>query len=68
MSQTALEKDVCGTTVAGAPVERYTLRNAHGAAARILTLGATVTELWMPDARGQLADRRPLPHREDDER
>lgn len=51
-----LEKDIFGKNSAGETVERYTLRNARGATARIITHGATVTELHMPDRNGQMAD------------
>jgi aldose 1-epimerase len=40
----------------GQPVERYTLRNAHGLVVRVITYGATVTELHVPDRSGQLGD------------
>jgi aldose 1-epimerase len=56
MSQAAIEKDVFGRTADGVAVDRYTLRNARGALARIINFGATVTELWMPDLQGKLAD------------
>lgn len=51
-----VERDIFGTTADGATVERYTLRNSRGAMVRIITYGATVTELWMPDQQGRLAD------------
>src|SRR4051794_39405303 len=40
----------------GQPVERYTLRNVHGLVLRVLTYGATVSELHVPDRSGQLGD------------
>lgn len=42
--------------VGGQPVERYTLRNAHGLELRVISYGATLTELSVPDRAGQLAD------------
>lgn len=51
-----MEIDVFGTTVDGRTVERYTLMNSHGFMARIITLGATVTELHAADRAGTLAD------------
>jgi aldose 1-epimerase len=51
-----IEKDAFGSTDEGLAVDRYTLRNASGAMARIMTQGATVTELWMPDNAGRMAD------------
>ena len=38
------------------PVEIYTLRNANGAEARIMTYGGIVQSLIMPDKNGKLAD------------
>jgi aldose 1-epimerase len=45
-----------GKTPAGTPVEIYTLRNAHGMEAKIMTYGGIVTRLTAPDRKGQLAD------------
>jgi aldose 1-epimerase len=45
-----------GATTAGEKVERYTLQNSAGMKARVITYGATLTELWVPDRTGQLAD------------
>ena len=42
--------------LAGQAVERYTLRNAHGIELRVISYGATLTELRVPDRAGQLAD------------
>ena len=52
----SIDKDGFGTTAQGAPVERYTLRNAAGMTVRLITYGATVTELWVPDRQGQKSD------------
>ncbi|MGA0587100.1 aldose epimerase family protein [Dyella sp. KRB-257] len=40
----------------GSTVEAVTLRNNHGAAARIITLGASVQSLTLPDRHGAMAD------------
>ncbi|MCC6124996.1 MAG: galactose mutarotase [Pirellulales bacterium] len=56
MDNLKLEKDVFGTTAAGETVDRYTLRNSRGITARIITYGATVTELFSPDRQGRPAD------------
>ena len=40
----------------GKPVELYTLTNAKGMKAQIMTYGATLTGLWVPDRDGKLAD------------
>lgn len=45
-----------GTTRDGVPVDAYTLRNAHGLTARLITFGATLTQLHAPDRRRKLAD------------
>lgn len=34
----------------------FTLRNAHGAIAKVITYGATLTELWIPDRLGKMGD------------
>ncbi len=51
-----IERDVFGKTSDGETVHRYTLINSHGLKVRIITFGATVTELWTPDRRGGLED------------
>jgi aldose 1-epimerase len=45
-----------GKTADGTPVELYTLKNANGMTAKIITYGATLTELHVPDKKGQTAD------------
>ena len=40
----------------GTPVDLYTLKNAKGATAKVITYGATLTELWVPDRSGKLGD------------
>lgn len=45
-----------GKTADGTPVELYTLKNASGMVAKVMTLGATLTELHVPDKKGKLAD------------
>jgi aldose 1-epimerase len=52
----AIEKDRFGVTADGLPVDRYTLRNTRGMTVRLITFGATVTELWVPDRHGDRAD------------
>lgn len=51
-----IETDLFGVTADGEPAERYTLRGADGTTARIITYGATLTELLVPDRHGSLAD------------
>ena len=45
-----------GTTKDGQPVEIYTLTNKKGLVAKVMTYGATLTELHVPDKNGQNAD------------
>ena len=49
-------RDTFGTTSDGQTIDRYTLTNTSGSIARIITLGATVTELHVPDRQGELTD------------
>jgi aldose 1-epimerase len=55
MSATITKADF-GATTSGQAVEIYTLRNPHGAEARILTYGGIVQSLCVPDKNGQFAD------------
>ncbi len=45
-----------GTTPEGAAVERFSLESGAGLTLRVLTFGATVQALQLPDAEGELAD------------
>ena len=45
-----------GTTAAGEPVERVTLRNARGTTAAVLTLGGIIDEVQVADRRGRRAN------------
>ena len=56
MYDAPIETDLFGTTADGEPVRRYTLRGVAGITARIITYGATLTELLVPDRHGSLAD------------
>lgn len=40
----------------GTPIELYTLTNAHGLVAKVISYGAILTELHAPDRNGKLAD------------
>ena len=51
-----IRRDRYGTTADGQAVDRYTLWNNSGAMVRIITYGAIVTELHMPDRYGQFGD------------
>jgi len=54
--QARVERANFGELPDGRAVERFTLRNRHGMVARIMTLGATVTELLVPDRHGRTAN------------
>src|SRR4051794_32643817 len=49
-------KQSFGTTTDGHPVDRYTLTNQHGMEADIITRGAIVTRLMVPDKAGKPGD------------
>ncbi len=55
-SEAAVETSKFGTLDDGKAVELYTLKNAKGAIAKVITYGATLTELWVPDRSGKLGD------------
>jgi len=56
MSALPIAKDVFGVTRHGIDVDRYTLTNTSGLTLRVMTYGATVTELRAPDRNGRLDD------------
>src|ERR1051325_8055225 len=43
-------------TADGQAVQQYTLTNRHGVVAKIMTYGATLTELHVPDKNGHMGD------------
>jgi aldose 1-epimerase len=45
-----------GTLSNGTAVDMFTLKNAHGATAKVITYGATLTQLWVPDRSGNMGD------------
>ena len=51
-----VKKQAFGAMPDGAPVEQYTLTNANGMEAGILTYGGTVASLTAPDRSGKFAD------------
>jgi len=55
-SQDKVEKKSFGKLANGTEIEEYTLHSAKGAVAKVITYGATLTELWVPDKAGKNAD------------
>lgn len=47
---------VFGKTAEGAMVESFTIKNKQGMTVKLISLGATVAELHVPDKQGKLAD------------
>ena len=56
IKEAKVDKAVFGNLADGTPVYSFTLTNTHGASAKVLTYGATLNELWIPDRTGKLAD------------
>ncbi len=52
---TGVQRSVFGTTPEGATVEAFTLTNARGASAKIITFGAILADLRVPDREGKMA-------------
>lgn len=50
------EHKAFGKTSDGTPVEQYVLRNSHGMQATVITYGATLQSLEVPDKNGKVAD------------
>jgi aldose 1-epimerase len=55
-SKGTITKSAFGQTPDGTPVELYTLRNANGMEATIMTYGGIVTSLKVPDKNGKFDD------------
>jgi len=51
-----VEREAFGKLEDGTVIEAFTLRNSRGASARVMTYGATLTNLWMPDRKGVPGD------------
>lgn len=56
MGKMSIEKQAFGKTTDGKNVDLYTLTNANGLKARIMTYGGIVTSLQVPDRNGNFAD------------
>jgi aldose 1-epimerase len=52
----SIQKEDFGKTSDGQSVDRYTLTNKNGMVAKIMTYGAIVTEVHVPDKDGKMAD------------
>ncbi|MDB5996040.1 MAG: aldose 1-epimerase, partial [Pseudomonas sp.] len=50
------EHKAFGKTSDGTPVEQYVLRNSHGMQATVITYGATLQSLEVPDKHGKVDD------------
>jgi aldose 1-epimerase len=55
-TEATMETGQFGTLEDGTRVEMFVLKNAHGASAKLITYGATLTELWVPDGSGKMGD------------
>ncbi len=55
-SDMKITKESFGKTADGQAVDIYTIENANGMKAKITNYGAIVTELWVPDKDGKIAD------------
>lgn len=53
---TDARREAFGTMPDGKPVDAIVLTNAHGATARVLSLGASLQSLMVPDRQGKSAD------------
>ena len=51
-----LQREPLGQTRDGQDVERFTLRSTNGLVARAMSLGATITQLLVPDRDGRPTD------------
>jgi aldose 1-epimerase len=56
MNQGTVQKSAFGKTPEGKSVDLYVLTNSKGVTAKIMTYGAIVTELLVPDRTGKLGD------------
>src|SRR5260221_3517513 len=55
-AQEAVKREVATRTADGQEVEVFTLKNAHGLEARVLTWGATLIKVSAPDRAGKFAE------------
>jgi len=55
-AEATVEASKFGALKDGTAVDMYTLKNAKGSIAKVITYGATLVELWVPDKEGKLGD------------
>src|SRR5579862_6575983 len=53
---TTVEKKDYGKTADGTTIEEFTLTNKNAVKAKVITYGAILTELYVPDKDGKLTD------------
>jgi aldose 1-epimerase len=56
LKETSVESSIFGKMGDGADVELFTLKNARGTTAKIISYGATLQGLWMPDRTNKFGD------------
>ncbi|MEY3940366.1 MAG: hypothetical protein RLZZ604_826, partial [Pseudomonadota bacterium] len=56
MTQSSLQRDIFGTLASGEAVHAVTLTNAAGMSVRIISYGASIQSVCVPDANGNFAD------------
>ncbi len=54
--KTGVTRQSFGKTDDGKAVDLFVLKNKNGVTVKIMTLGAAITELWVPDSTGKMAD------------
>ena len=52
----SVQTSIFGKLDDGTEIHMYTLKNPAGASAKIITYGATLVELWVPDRNGKFGD------------
>jgi aldose 1-epimerase len=55
-ASSAVKRESFGKTADGEEVDIFTLTNSHGLRARVMTWGASLVEMQVPDRNGRLAD------------
>lgn len=56
MTQATLHRDIFGTLANGEMVDAVILTNAAGMSVKIISYGASIQSVWVPDADGRFAD------------